>query len=308
MTRPGSEPDVPCPPELVEEVRVAAIAEHDRFEREVWTKLAEAAIPGVSPTPSYHNGGHVEAVCACTEAVFAALEAGTDPFGLAGDARRWSRATGEPEPGPGVLRTAFGVAFACHDLGNISASARIRGGGNGLGLELAPFYDSSALYATPAVEIRSAGIARELLLSKGGDCGRAPSLASLVEHLVLQTVFHFEKVSDDAPFWTPVQVVDMIGSYFFLSASRLQAIAGLFAEMRFQKPGEIPVQPFLSSLEERFERLVPDPAVREDVLEIFERNPFGRTRETVFAVPEQFRGMTRPVPYEEAVAALLSAG
>jgi hypothetical protein len=308
MTRSGSDPHVPCAPELVDEVRAVAVAEHDRFERDVWGRLAEAAVPGVSPTPSYHNGGHVAAVCACTEAVFAAFDAGADPFGLARDARRWSQATGDPEPGPGVLRTAFGVAFACHDLGNISASGRISSGGNGLGLELAPFYDSSALYATPAVEIRSAAIARELLLARGGDCGRAPALARLVEHLVLQTVFHFEKVSDDAPFWTPMQVVDMIGSYFFLSASRLEAIAGLFAEMRFQKPGEIPVQPFLSSLEERFDRLVPDPGVRAKVLEIFERNPYGRTRETVFTVPEQFRGMTRPVPYETAIAALLSAG
>jgi hypothetical protein len=308
MTRSGSDPHVPCAPELVDEVRAVAVAEHDRFERDVWGRLAEAAVPGVSPTPSYHNGGHVAAVCACTEAVFTAFDAGTDPFGLAGDARRWSQATGDPEPNPDALRTAFGVAFACHDLGNISASGRISSGGHGLGLELAPFYDSSALYATPAVEIRSAAIARELLLARGGDCGRAPALARLVEHLVLQTVFHFEKVSDDAPFWTPMQVVDMIGSYFFLSASRLEAIAGLFAEMRFQKPGEIPVQPFLSSLEERFDRLVPDPGVRAEVLEIFDRNPYGRTRETVFTVPEQFRGMTRPVPYETAIAALLSAG
>lgn len=308
MTRPGSEPFVPCAPELVDEVRAAAVAEHDRFEKDVWGRLAGAAVPGVSPTPSYHNGGHIAAVCACTEAVFAALDEGMDPFGLAREARRWAQATGEPEPDPGALRTAFGVAFACHDLGNISASPRISPGGNGLGLELASFYDSSALYATPAVEIRSADIAREFLLAKGGDCGRAPALAHLVEHLVLQTVFHYEKVSDGAPFWTPMQVVDMIGSYFFLSASRLEAIAGLFAEMRFQKPGEVPVQAFLSSLEERFDRLVPDPGRREEILEIFERNPYGRTRETVFTVPEPFRGMTRPVPYDAAIAALLSAG
>ena len=89
-----------------------------------------------------------------------------------------------------------------------------------------------------------------------------PALARLVEHLVLQTVFHFEKVSDDAPFWFPMQVVDMIGSYFFLSASRLEAIAGLFAEMRVQRPGSIPVLPFLTSLEERFEKLVADPGAR----------------------------------------------
>lgn len=306
MTRPGHEPYVPCAPELVEEVRAAAVAEHERFEKDVWRRLDAAAVPGVSPTPSYHNAGHVLAVCACTEAVFAALQAGSDPFGLARDAGRWAEATGGPEPGPEQLRTAFGVAFACHDLGNITASARVSPGGNGLGLDLAPFYDSSALYATPAVETRSAAIARTLLLSKGGDCGRAPALARLVEHLVLQTVFHYEKVSDGAPFWTPMQVVDMIGSYFFLSASRLEAIAGLFAEMRLQKPGAVPVQPFLSSLAERFERLVPDAGARSEVLAIFERNPFGRTAETVFTVPEPFRGMTRPVPYDEAIAALLS--
>ncbi len=306
MTRPGSEPFVPCAPELVREVRRLAVAGHERFEREVWASLPEAAIPGVSPNPSYHNERHVAAVCDGAEAIFAALQAGSDPFGILRDARRWAESSGEPEPGLEALRTAFGVAFACHDLGNIAASTRVSLDGNGLGLEHARFYDSSALYGTPAVEIRSAAIAHALLVSKGGACGRVPALARLVEHLVLQTVFHFEKVTDDAPFWSPMQVIDMIGSYFFLSVPRLEAIAGLFAEMRVQRPGSIPVLPFLTSLEERFEKLVADPGARKDVLAAFEGNSFGRTAESVFVVPDRFLAMSRPVPYEEAIAALLA--
>ncbi|HYN43819.1 MAG TPA: hypothetical protein VE129_18720 [Thermoanaerobaculia bacterium] len=308
MTRPGSEPYVPCAPDLVREVRSLAVAGHERFDREVWASLPAAAIPGVSPTPSYHNERHVAAVCDGVEAVFEAMAAGSDPFGIARDARRWAESTGDPEPGFEALRTAFGVAFACHDLGNIAASTRISVDGSGLGLEHARFYDSSALYATPAVEIRSAAIAHELLVSKGGACGRVPALARLVEHLVLQTVFHYEKVSDETPFWFPMQVVDMIGSYFFLSASRLEAIAGLFAEMRVQRPGSIPVLPFLTSLEERFEKLVADPGARQDVLAAFERNAFGRTAASVFDVPDRYLGMSRPIPYEEAIAALLAPG
>ena len=308
MTRPGSEPYVPCAPELVREVRALAVAGHERFEREIWACLPEAAIPGVFPTPSYHNERHVAAVCDGIEAVFAAFEAGSDPFGMARGARSWAESTGEREPGAESLRIAFGIAFACHDLGNIAASEQISLDGSGLGLEHARLYDSSALYSTPAVEIRSAAIAHALLLSKGGDCGRTPALARLVEHLVLQTVFHFEKVSDAAPFWLPMQVVDMIGSYFFLSTTRFEAIAGLFAEMRVQRAGSISVLPFLSSLEERFEKLVADPVARREVLEIFERNGLGRTRETVFTVPDRFREMNRPVPYVEAIAALLAPG
>ena len=308
MTRPGSEPFLPGAPELVREVRALAVAEHQRFDREVWARLPEAAVPGFSPTPSYHNERHVAAVCDVVEAVFEALSEGSDPFFLGRDARRWAEATGEPELGFEDLRIAFGVAFACHDLGNIAASPRIAEDGHDLGLEHARCYDSSALYDTPAVEIRSAAIVHALLASKEGSRGRAPSLARLVEHLVLQTVFHFEKVTDDAPFWSPVQVIDMIGSYFFLSVPRLEAIAGLFAEMRVQKPGAIPVLPFLTSLEERFEKLVADPGARREVLGILERNAFGRTREAVFAVPDRFRGMTRPIPYEEAIAALLATG
>jgi hypothetical protein len=237
--------------------------------------------------------------------VLSAFEAGADPFGIARDAARWARADGGAVPPAEVLRAAFGVAFACHDLGNISASEEIGCPRGDLGLEHARIYDSSALYATPAVEARSAAIARALLSSRGGDDG-LPGLTRLVEHLVLQTVFHFEKVADDAPFWFPMQVVDMIGSYFFVATSRLEAIAGLFAEMRAQKPGVIPVLPFLASLEERFDRLVPDAGARREVLGIFERNRRGRTRETVFAIPERFRSMTRPVPYEEAIALLLA--
>jgi hypothetical protein len=302
------EPFVPCGPELTGEVRDLAVAEHQRFETEVWGRLPEAVVPGVSPTPSYHNDRHVVAVCEGMEAVLDALDAGADPFGLERDSRRWAESAGFPVPDRQALRTAFGVAFACHDLGNIAASSAISRDGPGLGLDLARYYDSSALYPTPAVEVRSARIAQALLVSKGGACGRAPALARLVEHLVLQTVFHFEKVSDDAPFWFPMQVVDMIGSYFFLSVPRLEAIAGLFAEMRVQRPGAIPVLPFLTSLEERFEKLVVDPGANREVLGIFERNAFGRTRDTVFAVPDRFRGMTQPVPYEEAIVALLAPG
>jgi hypothetical protein len=308
MTRPASEPFVPCAPELVREVRALAVAAHQRFEREIWARLPEAAVPGVSPNPSYHNERHVAAVCDGIEAIFLALEAGSDPFGIGREAFRWAESTGEAEPGPEALRVAFGVAFACHDLGNIAASERISMDAGGLGLEHARIYDSSALYSTPAVEIRSAAIAHGLLLARGGACGRVPVLARLVEHLVLQTVFHFEKVSDVAPFWLVTQVVDMIGSYFFLPTTRFEAIAGLFAEMRVQRPGSISVLPFLSSLEERFEKLVADPGARQEVLEIFERNALGRTGETVFTVPDRFLGMTRPVPYEEAIAALLAPG
>ena len=306
MTRPGIEPFLPCAPELVREVRLLAVGGHERFEREVWARLPEAAVPGVTPNPSYHNERHVAAVCDGVESIFTALQAGSDPFGITRDARRWAESTGQPEPDLEALRIAFGVAFACHDLGNIAASTRISLDGSGLGLEHAGLYDSSALYGTPAVEIRSAAIAHALLVSKGGECGRVPALARLVEHLVLQTVFHFEKVSDDAPFWSPMQVIDMIGSYFFLSVPRLEAIAGLFAEMRVQRPGSIPVLPFLTSLRERFEKLVADPGARRDVVAAFERNSFGRTAESVFAVPDRFRGMSRPVPYEEAIAALLA--
>lgn len=306
MTRSGSEPVPKSASDLVREVRALAVSEHERFEREVWRVREEAAIAGIAPTPSYHNERHVAAVCGCIEAVFEGIDGGSDPFGVLPHARLWASRSGDPVPSSDVLRAAFGVAFACHDLGNISASGRVANGSGPLDLELARIYDSSALYATPAVEARSAAIARGLLATRGGELGRSPGFVRLVEHLVLQTVFHFEKVADDAPFWTAMQVVDMIGSYFFLPVSRLEAIAGLFAEMRVQKPGSIPVLPFLTSLEERFDGLLPDPGAREAVLGIFERNDHGRTRETVFAVPERFRTMGRPVPYDEAIRALLA--
>jgi hypothetical protein len=307
MTPSESEAFVPYTPELTSEIRRLAVAAHERFEAEVWARSKAAVVPGVARPPSYHNARHVAAVCDCVEALFGALGEGLDPFALGNDARRWAEETGEPEPDPGTLRTAFGVAFACHDLGNISASERVALTASGLDLDLARSYDSSALYGTPAVELRGAAVARALLLALGGACGRVPALSRLVSHLVLQTVFHFEKVTDEAPFWLPMQVVDMIGSYFFLSTSRLEAIAGLFAEMRAQRPGRIAVLPFLASLEARFDRLVPSPLLRRQVLEIFERNPHGWTRETVFGVPERFRATAEPVPYEEAIAVLLAA-
>ncbi len=286
-----------------------AVDAHARFERDVWQVSPAARVPtrNGSRAVSYHNEEHVRAVAACAEAVFAAGPAGTDPFRIAHDLRRWNDGTGAAL-GWEELGWVAHLAFSCHDLGNITATDRVAEGPDGPELDLRDAYDSSVLYPAPAVEVRSAKIALALLRGLLEDRALEKRVAPLVRHLVLQTVFHFEQTSSPEPFWLPMQTIDMIGSYFFSAASRVEALAGLFAEMRVQKPGRIPVAPFLASLGQRFARLLPDEAEREAVPELFERNPAGRTREEVFGVPERFARFTEPVPYEDAIALLLEAG
>ena len=79
MTRPGIEPFLPCAPELVREVRLLAVGGHERFEREVWARLPEAAVPGVPPNPSYHNARHAAAGGDGGGAIFTAPPAGRGP-------------------------------------------------------------------------------------------------------------------------------------------------------------------------------------------------------------------------------------
>lgn len=98
-----------------------------------------------------------------------------------------------------------------------------------------------------------------------------------------------------------MQTIDMVGSYFFSPVPRRVAVAGLFNEMRVQKPGTILIYPFLTSLQYRFQRLFPDPVQREQILQIFESNPFGQTRHKVFAAPPKKAELIEPMPFEDAI-------
>jgi hypothetical protein len=102
-----------------------------------------------------------------------------------------------------------------------------------------------------------------------------------------------------------MQTVDMVGSYFFSGQRRWVSVAGLFNEMRIQRPGTVQLLPFLASLEQRFELLLPEPGRRAAAMSIFERNSHGFHADTVFPVPDQLSGDSSPIPYEEAIRLLL---
>lgn len=255
--------------------------------------------------PAYHDESHVESVVSCAQAVDASAKMGLDPFDLRRDLAAWNGHAGAV-----VDREAFGpaleIAFSCHDLGNVTRSAEILGGPEGEAvLDLGLLYDSSALYPEPVVEIRSAAIASGLLARLCLREDVRARLEPLIRHLVLSTVFHFEVTSSPEPFWLAMQTVDMVGSYFFSGVPRCVSVAGLFNEMRVQKPGTVRLGPFLGSLQKRFELLLPEPGRRAEVLAIFERNPHGFGADDVFPVPDRFSRDSQPVPYDEAIGVLL---
>ncbi|MCC6132675.1 MAG: hypothetical protein IT186_22335 [Acidobacteria bacterium] len=285
---------------------------HARFDSGKWRASPGSHVVlsnGQTASPSYHNEHHVRAVTSCARAVFAKRES-SDPFNLNGQLACWNagQADASMSVDPLLLEFSLVAAFAGHDIGNISSPGAVSISGNSdehLHFPEAAHYDSSTLYLRPEVEIRSADITARILDEVLTDPSTARRVQPLIQHLILQTVFHFEKVSSDELFWLFMQTVDMVGSYFFSPVPRRVAVAGLFNEMRVQKPGTISIYPFLTSLHYRFQRLVPDPAAQEAVLAIFETNPYGQTREKVFASPPQRSDLLAPLPFEDAIRILL---
>lgn len=295
---------------LVQEIHELSCREHELYDREVWVARPDARVEfdGHAASPSYHNHSHVQSVVDCIGVVWARSRELGDPFELEPHLAEWRARQRNPNLDWTLLGTALNIAFSCHDLGNITESPRIENGDDGgIRLHLASRYDSSALYERPEVEMRSADIACQLLALLLDEGPVLDALRPLVCHLILQTVFHFDQVRSDEPFWLTMQTVDMVGSYFFAPQSRSYAVAGLFNEMRIQADGrgEVSVAGFLPSLHQRFERLLPDPDRRRRVLQMFEANPYGHDHESVFAVPDSLAQLLRPAPFADAIAVLL---
>jgi hypothetical protein len=295
---------------LAERIHAFSWAAHERFDHQVWSARPDARVDldGRPESPSYHNQTHVQSVVDCARVVWSRSRELEDPFDLEGQLVGWSDRFGDFPFDWQLFGTALGIAFSCHDLGNITASPRVEiGRGGEIHLDLGERYDSSALYPRPEVEMRSADIACQLLEHHLGQGPLLEALRPLVCNLILQTVFHFDQTSSDEPFWFPMQVVDMVGSYFFAPQSRSQAVAGLFNEMRIQADGrgQVCVAGFLPSLSKRFERLLPDPRRRAAVLQMFEANRHGHDRNTIFSVPDELAGEWQPLPFADAIVLLL---
>lgn len=295
---------------LVEKIHALSCREHELYDRDVWEARLDARVEldGHAASPSYHNHSHIQSVVDCVGTVWSRSRELGDPFELEAHLARWRARHRSRLLDWDLLGAALLVAFSCHDLGNITASPRIDNGDDGgIRLHLATRYDSSALYERPEVEMRSADIACQLLAHFIDESPLLNALRPLVCHLILQTVFHFDQTSSEEPFWLTMQTVDMVGSYFYAPQSRSRAVAGLFNEMRIQADGrgEVSVAGFLPSLHQRFERLLPDPARRRRVLQMFEANPYGHDHRSVFAVPDSLARLLRPAPFADAIAVLL---
>ncbi len=291
---------------FADEALDVALAAHATFDRDIWKRSVEARVPTPEgeAAPSYHNEHHIRSVVDCVRAVFGQALTGPDPFCLREDLDRWNRA--RPPLSFDELAWVSTIAFACHDLGNIAEGPDIVTAGDGRpGIAFRAWYDSSTLHPAPLVEIRSADIADGLLRALVPEPGFRDRFEPAIRHLVMQTVFHFEKTESENPFWLMMQTVDMIGSYFFSPVSRCEAVAGLFAEMRVQKLGSVPVVGFLTSLKERFDNLLKSPSDRDAVLAVFESNPHGWKAPVVFGVPERFASYRDPVPLADAIRILL---
>lgn len=272
----------------VEVITQKALEMHTYFDEEIWKKNPDAHIfkDGVETelAPSYHNDKHIAAVLGCVSAVFKNSFT-DDVFALQTALTDWNKNQDiNNQVSLSDLETAFILAFATHDLGNITTDT------NCVDVD----YDdiskclnySNTYISTPVeVEERSAQIAKKMIeKSFTNNFSFVKKISSLVEHLIMQTVYDPNQTTSEQPFWLAMQTIDQIGQSFFTKASRTEACAGLLNEIWVGFHGGknnqimLNLDPFIRFTEVRLQKLFPDITTQERVIQLFQN---GNTNITI---------------------------
>jgi hypothetical protein len=301
----------------VEKITRNAITMHSHFDKNVWPNFKDAQILSdtgeVQATPSYHNEKHIQAVLDCVKVVFKD-EKGIAALNLQKDLTVWNENNPSSQINIDELQTAFTIAFAAHDLGNITT--------NDEKVELDSADPSTALayakaYTTTSgvVEQRSAAIAKKMIKKAfQTDPETGEKLSSLVEHLVLQTVYDPKQTSSDQPFWLAVQTIDQIGQSFFSAQPRAEACAGLLNEIWINSgcdkhnPPPILLDSFIKFPERRLSAIVTNEDQRTAVLKTLQNGDFSMTMEKMMCIDEITKSLTdiqRTTSFPDDIAMLI---
>lgn len=234
-------------PELnkgVEEILLASNRAHLFFEQEKWNSNSyayELDTEGKKNKPAYHTTEHLRATLECMNVIYEQSMSDNDPFSLNDDLQRFNSTLEGIELDQNDLRAAFSIAFACHDLGNITSTDSVQWKGGTVNLDYADHYKSSV--ESDEVEQRSAAISQTLIERfVAQSYKKKDSLKKLVSHLILQTAgFHkFDGEEAPQPFSRVMQYVDQLGSAYFDERDYSEMIAGLFNEMMVvEKSGDV---------------------------------------------------------------------
>lgn len=246
---------------------------HSFFSQNIWPKNPQAVtiqIDGNTLTPCYHNQHHIIGVLGATKiATSRFLEDSVDPFGINEDLTTWNHKQ-STSLSLSEFAKALYLAFAMHDLGNLTKSDELKIIDEQLSLD---YSDHFQLEIGPCEE-RSARIAKNLLQHFDTDQVLSTSIKQLIEHLILQTIFVPTQTSSDHPFWLLMQFIDQVGSYFFSNVPLHQASAGYLNEIYVssETSARVPfsLKQFLSFFPDRFYQMVSDLGDREKFLSLFD--------------------------------------
>ena len=167
--------------------------------------------------PSYHNQYHIMATLETIDAVFDSIHA-NDPLDMRTQITAWNQANPDAKIfDQMVLRQAFRIAFACHDVGNITASEPISEQGEIV------FADE---YQSVGAEERSKVVCKKFINDVFESHPQKTCVEVLALHIIEQTKFGGE-MHHQRPFWTLVQTIDQIGSAYFSRHQNEELVAGL---------------------------------------------------------------------------------
>lgn len=235
-----------------------SLALHKQFDQ-TWDK------------PSYHNQFHIQATLETIDAVFDAVDNG-DPLDVEAQMQAWN----ETHPDnlitdPALLRQAFRIAFACHDLGNITADEPISNQGEVV------FADR---YRSKGAEERSKVVAAQFIAEIVGEHPHKALISKLAEHIIEQTKFGQGQFAD-RPFWTLVQTNDQIGSAYFSKLSNKELVAGLIQEENGN--WNMSLRAMIEFTTNRMRQLFENEDTRNAVYALFETNRYGHVRDSFTA-------------------------
>lgn len=257
MTDTGNEEDRNAQVELsssVDMIVARSLYVHTLFDQE-WGK------------PSYHNQFHIAATLETVDAVFDSLQK-DDLFGIGAQMDQWNQQNPDQHiSDPVVLRQAFRAAFACHDLGNITADEPISLDGE---LVLADVYRSVG------AEERSKLICKRFVDETLGEHAQKALIATLAEHIIEQTKFGQDQFAN-RPFWTLVQTIDQVGSAYFSARQNEELIAGLIQETNGSLG--LTLEQMIGFTNNTLVQHFPDPRIRNAVVDVFEQNVYGHSHE-----------------------------
>lgn len=258
MTDAGNEEERNTQIELsssVDTIISRSLYAHTLFDQE-WNK------------PSYHNQFHIAATLETVDVAFTSLHT-NDPLEITAQMEQWNQQYPDYHiSDPLLLRQAFRIAFACHDLGNITADEPISSGGE---LVLADEYRSVG------AEDRSKVICKKFINDTLGDHPQRTLVTTLAEHIIDQTKFGQRQFPEN-PFWTLVQTIDQIGSAYFSRRQNEELVAGLIQEANGNM--KLKLVDMIGFTNTRLDSLFPDQKRCEAVRALFEHNDYGHARKS----------------------------